>query len=131
MASKPWAGRFAKQTDPLVERFTASIDVDQRLARHDITGSIAHVRMLARQGIIDDDEAASIVEGLRGVWSDIQDGTMDLSASYEDIHMAVEARLNQRIGPVAGKLHTARSRNDQVALDLRLYCREAIGRAIY
>src|SRR5438093_4843243 len=124
MASKAWAGRFAKQTEPLVERFTASIDVDQRLARYDIAGSIAHVRMLGRQGIITAADAGAIVEGLRGVWSDIQAGTLALTAAYEDIHMAVESRLNERIGSVAGKLHTARSRNDQVALDLRLYCRE-------
>ena len=130
MASKAWAGRFAKQTDPLVERFTASIDVDQRLARYDIAGSIAHVRMLGRQGIIGGADALAIVEGLRCVWSDIQAGNMALSAASEDIHMAVEARLTERIGPVAGKLHTARSRNDQVALDLRLYCRETIARTV-
>lgn len=123
---KPWAGRFARGTDPRVERFTASIEVDQRLARHDIVGSMAHVRMLGRQGIISPDEAETIVVGLREVWEEARSGALAFSAAHEDIHMAVEGRLGERIGPTAGKLHTARSRNDQVALDLRLFTREAI-----
>ncbi len=130
MTSKPWAGRFTKGTDPQVERFTASIDVDRRLARHDIAGSTAHVRMLGRQGIVARQETEAIVDGLRRVWQEIQSGAFQFTSSQEDIHMAVEGRLAELIGPVAGKLHSARSRNDQVALDLRLYTREAIAETL-
>jgi len=126
MTTKPWSGRFEKETDKLVEAFTASIAVDQRLARHDIVGSMAHARMLGRQGIIPPEDAAAIAKGLVEVWRDIQAGGVQFSAGLEDIHMTVEALLAEKIGPVAGKLHTARSRNDQMALDLRLFAREAI-----
>ena len=127
MTTKPWSGRFEKETDKLVEAFTASIAVDQRLARHDIVGSMAHARMLGRQGIIPTKDAEAIVKGLVAVWRDIQAGRVQFSESLEDIHMTVEALLAAKIGAAAaGKLHTARSRNDQVALDLRLFARESL-----
>ncbi|MBI2887896.1 MAG: argininosuccinate lyase [Chloroflexi bacterium] len=130
MTTKPWSGRFEKETDPQVEAFTASIQVDQRLARHDIAGSVVHARMLGRQKIIPATEATAIVQGLAEVWQDIQAGAVQFSPAMEDIHMAVEALLAEKIGPVAGKLHTARSRNDQVALDIRLFTREAIAATV-
>lgn len=126
MNDKPWAGRFTQPTDKFVEEFTASIDFDQRLSRYDVQGSIAHARMLAKQGIIGDDEAQTIINGLEGILTDIEAGNFAFSVSLEDIHMNIEARLIERIGPVGGKLHTARSRNDQVALDVRLYLRDEI-----
>ena len=126
MNDKPWAGRFTQPTDKFVEEFTASIDFDQRLSRYDVQGSIAHARMLAKQGIIGDDEAETIINGLEGILTDIEAGNFAFSVSLEDIHMNIEARLIERIGPVGGKLHTARSRNDQVALDVRLYLRDEI-----
>ncbi len=126
MTTKPWAGRFEKETDKRVEAFTASIAVDQRLARHDIAGSMAHARMLGRQGIIPQEDADAIVRGLAGVWRDIRDGKARFSDDMEDIHMAVEGMLAEKIGQAAGRLHTARSRNDQIALDIRLFTREAI-----
>jgi argininosuccinate lyase len=126
-SSKPWSGRFTQPTDKFVEEFTASIAFDQRLYRYDILGSIAHARMLARQGIITAAEAAQIVAGLEGIRTDIDAGQFAFKVSLEDIHMNVEARLIERIGPVGGKLHTARSRNDQVALDVRLYLRDELG----
>ena len=126
MTTKPWAGRFDKETDKRVEAFTASISVDKRLARSDIVGSMVHARMLGRQGIIPQEDADAIVAGLAEVWRDIQDGTARLSDDLEDIHMAVEGMLFEKIGPAAGRLHTARSRNDQVALDIRLFTKEAI-----
>jgi argininosuccinate lyase len=126
-SSKPWSGRFTQPTDKFVEEFTASIAFDQRLYRYDILGSIAHARMLARQGIITAAEAAQIVAGLEGIRTDIDAGQFAFKVSLEDIHMNVEARLIDRIGPVGGKLHTARSRNDQVALDVRLYLRDELG----
>ena len=123
--AKPWAGRFEKGTDALVESFTASIDVDKRLARHDICGSMAHVAMLGRQGIVTRDEAREIIEGLLAVWQDIAAGTAPLTIELEDVHMNVETLLGEKAGTVAGKLHTGRSRNDQVALDIRLFTKEA------
>ena len=126
MSKKPWAGRFTQPTDAFVEAFTASIDFDQRLYRYDIQGSMAHARMLARQGIIAADEAAAIIAGLEGILADIEQGRFEFSVALEDIHMNIEARLIERIGPVGGKLHTARSRNDQVALDVRLYLRDEV-----
>jgi argininosuccinate lyase len=126
MSKKPWAGRFTQPTDAFVEAFTASIDFDQRLYRYDIQGSMAHARMLARQDIIAADEAAAIVDGLEGILADIEQGRFEFSVALEDIHMNIEARLIERIGPVGGKLHTARSRNDQVALDVRLYLRDEV-----
>lgn len=126
MSKKPWAGRFTQPTDAFVEAFTASIDFDQRLYRYDIQGSMAHARMLARQGIIAADEAETIIAGLEGILADIEQGRFEFSVGLEDIHMNIEARLIERIGSVGGKLHTARSRNDQVALDVRLYLRDEV-----
>jgi argininosuccinate lyase len=126
MSKKPWAGRFTQPTDAFVEAFTASIDFDQRLYRYDIQGSIAHARMLARQGIIAETEARTIISGLESILDDIEQERFEFSVALEDIHMNIEARLIERIGPVGGKLHTARSRNDQVALDIRLYLRDEV-----
>lgn len=120
---KPWGGRFAAATDKLVEAFTASIDFDRRLYREDIAGSAAHCRMLAASGIISPEDADLILHGLAEVREEIEAGAFPFRQDLEDIHMNVEARLRERIGPAAGRLHTARSRNDQVALDLRLYVR--------
>ena len=123
---KPWAGRFTQPTDKFVEEFTASIEFDKRLYRYDIRGSIAHARMLAKQGIIASEDAETIIGGLESILSDIEGGDFEFSVALEDIHMNIEARLIERIGPVGGKLHTARSRNDQVALDVRLYLRDEV-----
>jgi argininosuccinate lyase len=126
MSKKPWAGRFTQPTDEFVEAFTASIDFDQRLYRYDIQGSIAHARMLAKQNIIAEEEEQTIIAGLEGILADIEAGDFEFSVTLEDIHMNIEARLIERIGSVGGKLHTARSRNDQVALDVRLYLRDEL-----
>ncbi|MGE4578536.1 MAG: argininosuccinate lyase [Desulfuromonadales bacterium] len=126
MSEKPWAGRFTQPTDKFVEEFTASIDFDKRMYRYDIQGSIAHARMLARQGIIGAEDAEQIIGGLEGILTDIEAGNFVFKVSLEDIHMNIEARLIERIGAVGGKLHTARSRNDQVALDVRLYLRDEL-----
>jgi argininosuccinate lyase len=123
---KLWGGRFAVATAGSVEAFTASIDVDSRLYRHDIAGSIAHARMLARQRIISPREARRIVAGLEAIRREIDEGKFRFSAADEDIHMNIERRLIERIGPAGEKLHTARSRNDQVALDIRLYLRDEL-----
>jgi argininosuccinate lyase len=123
---KPWAGRFTQPTDKFVEEFTASIDFDKRMYRYDIQGSTAHARMLAKQGIISHDEAQTIMRGLESILADIEAGNFEFSIALEDIHMNIEARLIERIGTVGGKLHTARSRNDQVALDVRLYLRDEV-----
>jgi argininosuccinate lyase len=125
-AAKPWGGRFTESTDAFVEEFTASIRFDQRLYRHDIAGSIAHARMLGHVGIISADETSSIVDGLESILAEIEQGGFDWSVALEDIHMNIEARLIERIGETGKKLHTGRSRNDQVATDLRLYLREQI-----
>jgi argininosuccinate lyase len=126
MSEKLWGGRFSQPTDKFVEEFTASIQFDQRLYRYDIQGSIAHCRMLAKQGIITGEDADAIVAGLGGILVEIERGEFEFSIAREDIHMNVEARLIEKIGPVGGKLHTARSRNDQVALDVRLYLRDEV-----
>jgi len=123
---KLWGGRFSAQTADSVEAFTSSIDVDSRLYRHDIEGSIAHAKMLARQRIISSREAQRIVRGLRAIKKEIEGGKFPFSSADEDIHMNIERRLSQKIGAAGGKLHTARSRNDQVALDMRLYLREEL-----
>jgi argininosuccinate lyase len=123
---KAWAGRMAEATHPLVEAFTASYPVDSRLYHYDIAGSIAHCRMLAKQRIIAPREAQRIVAGLRAIEREFERGAFRVKPEDEDIHMAVERRLIEKIGSVGGKLHTARSRNDQVALDLRLYVRDAV-----
>jgi argininosuccinate lyase len=127
---KPWAGRFSEPTDREVEAFTSSIHYDRRLYRHDIEGSIAHARMLAKQGIITKGEAKAIQNGLREILADIEAGNFAFHPNDEDIHMAVEKALTARIGETGGKLHTGRSRNDQIALDIRLYLRAEIGRVI-
>ena len=123
MTDKPWDGRFSEETDRVVEAFTASIAIDRRLYRHDIAGSIAHCRMLARQGILTDAETQRLVAGLTQVREEIEAGRFVFEERLEDIHMHVENRLTEIVGSVARKLHTARSRNDQVALDARLYLR--------
>ncbi len=124
--TKLWGGRFTKGTDVLVEEFTSSISFDKRLYREDIAGSVAHARMLAKCGIIAGDEAEAIVAGLTGILADIEAGNFSFETALEDIHMNIEKRLTERIGPVGGKLHTARSRNDQVALDTHLYLRKEV-----
>ncbi|HKJ70157.1 MAG TPA: argininosuccinate lyase [Gammaproteobacteria bacterium] len=126
MTDKPWSGRFSQPTDEFVEAFTASIDFDQRLAMQDIAGSRAHARMLGRQGILSEADVAAILEGLDGVAAEIEAGEFPYSIALEDIHMNIEARLTERIGDAGKRLHTGRSRNDQVATDLRLYVREQI-----
>ncbi|NOR41403.1 MAG: argininosuccinate lyase [Gammaproteobacteria bacterium] len=125
-SAKPWGGRFTESTDAFVEAFTASIDFDHRLYRYDIAGSIAHARMLAHVNIITDTECARIIEGLEDIQADIEQGNFAWSITLEDIHMNIEARLIERIGETGKKLHTGRSRNDQVATDLRLYLRDEI-----
>ena len=124
-AKKLWGGRFEKETDPLVEAYTSSVDEDQALIPYDIAGSIAHARMLGRTGIIAPREAETIVRGLEAILADFERGRFQLDEALEDVHMNVETELRRRIGAVAGKLHTARSRNDQVATDFRLLARDA------
>ena len=121
-----WGGRFTKQTDQLVFDFNASITFDKRLFYEDVTGSIVHATMLAKQGILTEEERKSIVEGLTGILEDVDDGTLAIDESQEDIHSFVEATLIERIGDAGKKLHTGRSRNDQVALDMRLYTRTRV-----
>ena len=123
---KLWGGRFQKDTDQLVNELNASISFDQRLYREDITGSMAHAQMLADCGIISQEDAAAIIDGLQGILADIEAGKVEFTADNEDIHMNVEALLTARIGDAGKRLHTARSRNDQVALDFRMYVREQI-----
>ncbi|OGO03913.1 MAG: argininosuccinate lyase [Chloroflexi bacterium RBG_13_54_8] len=127
---KPLRSRFQKDADKLVQQYTASIPFDQRLHKHDIAGSIAHARMLAKQGIVSDKEAELIIMGLVSIRDEIEHGKFQFKLELEDIHMNIEARLAEKIGEVAGKLHTARSRNDQVSLDLRLFTKEAIEETI-
>jgi argininosuccinate lyase len=122
---KPWSGRFRKGLDPALERFASSVHFDRALWRHDIAGSIAHARMLAKQGILTPDEAQALEKGLRQIEREIESGAWEPDPSLEDIHMNVEARLGTLAGPVAGKLHSGRSRNDQVATDLAAWMRDA------
>lgn len=123
---KPWGGRFSEATDAFVERFTASIGFDYRLYHHDINGSIAHATMLAKVGVLTEAERDQIVNGLEEIRSEIVAGKFTWSVSLEDVHMNIEALLTQRIGITGKKLHTGRSRNDQVATDIRLYMRDEI-----
>ena len=123
---KLWGGRFTKETDQLVNNFNASISFDQKFYRQDIRGSIAHATMLGKQGIISEDESKKIVDGLNGILSDIESGKLEITDEYEDIHTFMEATLIERIGDTGKKLHTGRSRNDQVALDMRLYTRDEV-----
>ncbi len=125
-AKKPWGGRFTEATNALVEEFTASIPYDWRLYAYDIAGSIAHAAMLGETGIISDREARKIIAGLKDILKEIGAGRFPFRTELEDIHMNIEHRLIRKIGPVGGKLHTARSRNDQVALDIRMYVRDEI-----
>ena len=123
---KLWAGRFQKETDALVNDFNSSISFDARMYREDITGSIAHAAMLGRQGIIKEHEAEKIIDGLKAILADIEAGQVEFSLENEDIHMNIETILTQRIGDTGKRLHTARSRNDQVAVDFRMYVRKEI-----
>ena len=121
-----WGGRFTKETDKLVYDFNASISFDKRFCEQDIRGSIAHVTMLAKQGILTEEEKRQIIDGLEGIRADVENGTLEITEKYEDIHSFVEANLIDRIGDAGKKLHTGRSRNDQVALDMKLYTRDEI-----
>lgn len=121
-----WGGRFTKETDQMVYQFNASISFDKRFYAQDIRGSIAHVMMLAKQGILTEEEQRKMISGLEGILRDIEDGFLAISEKYEDIHSFVEATLIERIGEPGKKLHTGRSRNDQVALDMKLYIRDEV-----
>jgi len=123
-ADKLWGGRFSEPTDQFVERFTASVNFDQRLYKQDIAGSIVHARMLSQAGILSTDEADQIINGLQEIAADIEAGNFEWSVALEDVHMNIEAELTRRIGVTGKKLHTGRSRNDQVATDIRLYVRD-------
>jgi len=124
---KPWSGRFRSPTDPDVEAFISSIEIDRRLYLHDIAGSLAHCLTLERAGLLTLREATRLAKGLKQVKREIADGRFRFAPGQEDIHMAIESRLTEIVGEVGGKLHTGRSRNDQVSLDLRLYLRDALG----
>ena len=121
-----WGGRFTKETDQLVYNFNASISFDQKFYKEDMEGSMAHVKMLAAVGILTEDERDQILEGLQGILADVESGKLEITSEYEDIHSFVEANLIDRIGDAGKKLHTGRSRNDQVALDMKLYTRKEI-----
>ena len=125
-AAPMWGGRFEEATDALVKRMNASIGVDQRMAREDLIGSLAHARMLTTTGVLSSEDGSTIEAGLRSLLTDLEAGRLSFSEEYEDIHMNLEHLLTERIGPVGGRLHTARSRNDQVATDMRLYVRERV-----
>ena len=123
---KLWGGRFTKQTDELVHNFNASISFDQKFFKQDIEGSIAHVTMLAKQNIISDEEKHTIIDGLKSIMEDIMNGSLEITSKSEDIHSFVEENLIMRVGDAGKKLHTGRSRNDQVALDMKLYTRDEV-----
>ena len=126
MKQKAWSGRFKEGTDKLVEELNASISFDKRLYKFDILGSIAHAMVLVRAGILTEKEGKKITNGLKAVEKEIAEGKIEFTAEMEDIHMAVESRLTEKIGPLGGKLHTGRSRNDQVAVDIRLFLKDQI-----
>ncbi|NCA12250.1 argininosuccinate lyase, partial [bacterium] len=126
--SKAWGGVFREPTDKRVEAFSESVSFDRRLADDDVDGSIAHARMLAHCGLITVPEADAIAQGLEEIRAEIRGGRFEFTAAKEDIHLHIESALTARLGDIGRKLHTARSRNDQVATDLRLYCRRAIDR---
>ena len=128
MTEKPWSGRFTAPTDAFVEAFTASVSFDQRLYEYDIDGSIAHARMLAHVGVLSETESGQIVDGLTKIQAEIARGEFNWSIALEDVHMNIETRLIEKIGVVGKKLHTGRSRNDQVATDIRLYLRHEVDR---
>ncbi|MBE5963216.1 MAG: argininosuccinate lyase, partial [Lachnospiraceae bacterium] len=123
---KLWGGRFTKETNQLVHNFNASLSFDQKFYKQDIAGSIAHVTMLAKQQILTAKERDLIIDGLKGIEADIETGTLLFDSASEDIHSFIEANLIDRIGDTGKKLHTGRSRNDQVALDMKLYTRDEI-----
>ena len=125
-SAKPWSGRFAEPVDELVKRFTASVSFDQRLAPYDMDGSLAHARMLAARGIIARSDLAAIERGLAKVRREIESGTFEWSLEAEDVHLNIERRLTALVGDAGKRLHTARSRNDQVATDVRLWLRAEI-----
>ncbi len=127
---KPWAGRFQESTSPLVDAYTSSLAVDRRIAIEDVRGSIAHARMLGRQGIIPAGDAEKIVDGLETIRRELENGEFAFDERLEDVHMNVEARLAKLIGPAAGRLHTARSRNDQVVTDVRMWVKTAVAETI-
>ena len=126
MSNKMWGGRFQSAPHAIMEEINASIDFDRKLALQDIAGSRAHVAMLAKTGIITREQADAIDAGLEGIRGEIESGIFTFSRALEDIHMNIESRLAELVGPDAGRLHTARSRNDQVALDFRLWVRDTI-----
>lgn len=128
--NKLWGGRFSEPTDAFVEAFTASVEFDQRMYREDIEGSRAHARMLNKVGVLTDDDLSSLLQGLDQIEQEITDGQFEWSIAREDVHMNIEARLTELVGDAGKRLHTGRSRNDQVATDIRLYLREQIGYAI-
>src|SRR6476619_1332681 len=128
MSNKMWGGRFTERPDAIMEEINVSIDVDRHLYAQDIAASKAHAAMLAAQGIITANDAKNIQKGLDTILSEIGKGSFDFKRALEDIHLNIEARLGELIGPAAGRLHTARSRNDQVATDFRLWVRAAIDR---
>ena len=121
---KLWGGRFTKEEDQAVHEFNESLSFDRRLYRHDIMGSIAHVKMLTKQGIVSEEDRDAIIAGLEGILKDIEEGKLEFTKEHEDIHSFVEANLTERIGEAGKRLHTGRSRNNQVALDMKLYCRD-------
>ena len=125
-SSKTWGGRFAKPTDPRMERFSASVHVDGRLWAQDVRGSVAHARMLASRGIVTSAEGEQLVKGLEQIALELESGTLLLDPALEDVHTNIERRLGELVGPLAGKLHTGRSRNDQIATDLLLWMRDQI-----
>ncbi len=129
--NKPWGGRFDDATDPTVERFSTSIHFDRVLARHDLRGSRAQARMLGKSGLISNEDSEELLRGLDLVATEIEDGSFPFDPALEDIHMNIEMRLRHHLGPVAGKLHTGRSRNDQIATDLALFLREKALRALH
>ncbi|MBV2205137.1 MAG: argininosuccinate lyase, partial [Pseudomonas sp.] len=124
--NQSWGGRFSEPVDAFVARFTASVEFDKRLYRHDIMGSIAHATMLEKAGVLSADERDQIIANLKDIQSEIEAGTFDWRVDLEDVHMNIEARLTDRIGVTGKKLHTGRSRNDQVATDIRLWLRDEI-----
>jgi argininosuccinate lyase len=126
MSNRMWGGRFAGGPSDIMEEINASVDFDKRLAPQDIRGSLAHAAMLAATGILSAEDSAAIADGLKTVQAEIESGTLKFSRALEDIHMNVESRLAELVGPAAGRLHTARSRNDQVATDMRLWVRDAV-----
>lgn len=124
--SKPWGGRFSASTDAFVEQFTQSVSYDQRLYHYDIKGSVAHVSMLAKVGVLSRLESEQIIDGLQSIEAEIGQGDFKWESTLEDVHMNIETALVARIGDVGKKLHTGRSRNDQIATDIRLYLRDEV-----